>query len=134
MSRSYRRSTPIAPRGAREARLWNWLRKETRELFYEIDTWPESMQRIALQEHKENKQRFALLHFLIENGCAPGVAMGWMMAKDVQNGKIIAYGYNNGALRDIESTVKRAVNGELGKYRVYDMWIGKAVTHDVVKK
>lgn len=84
----------VVPTNPREARVWNYLNKDMLP-FWQIRDWPEWLQRLAMEKHKDNRQRYNFFFFLVANGLDPSLASEWTLMTDVVNGNPISTGYDN---------------------------------------
>lgn len=117
----------IRPSDPREARLWNYLNRQD-DIFWPIRLWPIWVQRIALKDHKGNRDRFAMFFFLVSNGLDPKRAVFWIKGHDVgskgdNKGFLLSGDYDTHEYRHFLQMEKQVTDGTLFKGRklVFDM-------------
>lgn len=84
--------------GRRVARVSNYLNKQ--DVFFKLRTWPAWLQAIALQQHRNRRDRFALFYFLRMNGLDPAIAASWCLMIDYVRGAPEQGNYDRNALSD----------------------------------
>lgn len=86
--------------------------------------WPEWLQRMALQEKKNNRERFTYFYFLTVNGMSPDIAGQWTLLYDVKGGQeIMGEGYDKSARAQIvqmKEQIRKKIFFTQDK-RMYDM-------------
>lgn len=118
----------LGPTNRREARLWNIF--NTQDLFWPIKDWPPWVIKIALLEHKNNRERFQLFFFFNSNGLSPELAASWILAFDYRQGMIIEGVYDKTAKHQVQIQLPtQAENGMLykGQKAAIDMTTGHVV-------
>jgi len=72
----------------RQARLSNYY-NSVQDVFWPLRDWPVYLQKIALQAHKQRRERFRFFQFLVFNGLSPGWAATFVQLHDYQNQEAI---------------------------------------------
>jgi len=102
----------FVPSTPREARVWNFLNRELD--WFPLRSWPVWLVRLAMKEHKSNRDRFSLFFFWTANGMDPERAAAHLLMTDVQGGRYTqTYGYDQQAFRQVQQMVTQVYDGTL---------------------
>lgn len=83
------------------------------EDFYKIRDWPRYVREMALQRHKNYRDRYRLFLFFVANGLDPHTAYEWVCVRDYVNGKPIYEVYDASANQQMNAAIKAAQDGTL---------------------
>lgn len=106
-------------------KIWYYLNNQ--DDWYKIRNWPAWAQSLVTLAHKNDSQFYNIFVFLVVNGAAPGLALQWSRAGDVQGRTLVAGVYSGKELLDQDRIMDRWSAGTLiasGK-RVFDMRKGR---------
>jgi len=102
----------FAPRAGRETRVWNYLNRQLD--WYRLSAWPVWIAKLALKEHKTNRDRYSLFFFWTVNGMNPDQAGALLLVTDVEQGRYTqTYGYDPAAMRQVAQMVRQCLDGTL---------------------
>lgn len=95
----------------RQARIWNYLNSQ--DVFYAIRRWPTWVAALAMAEHRDNRDRFSLYHWLAANGAPSWFAQRVVLLYDVRKGQFLFGGYDAAAHRQVQQMQRQQQSGSL---------------------
>lgn len=78
---------PVEVEMLRQTRLIEFF-NNVQDDFYKFSKWPKLYQKMILQPHKNNVDRFTLFVFLTSNGLPPDLAWFWVLCGDYYGGAL----------------------------------------------